>query len=149
MKCIECGKGRMLRKTARTSHEVRGIKFEVEGKVLVCPQCGFQAIPADLLGEHGRLVDEGYREAAGLLSADEILAARKSLGLNQLEFAKYLGVGEASVKRWELGALQDKSSDDLIRLKTDPAYAQKNLEEVCRRLGRPISKVPQQVECLA
>ncbi|MBI5281011.1 MAG: hypothetical protein HY858_04950 [Candidatus Solibacter usitatus] len=147
MKCIECAKGLMQRKTARTSHEVRGVKIEVEGRVLVCPRCGFQAIPADLLSEHGRLVDEGYRKAAGLLSAGEIRAARARLGLNQLDFAGYLGVGEASVKRWDLGALQDKSSDDLIRLKTDPEYAQKNLEEVCRRLGRSMATDAQRAEC--
>ncbi|MBE0657195.1 MAG: helix-turn-helix domain-containing protein [Bryobacteraceae bacterium] len=126
----------MRRTTACTSHQVRGLAFEVEGKLLVCSNCGFQMVPADLLEEHGLLVDKAYRHAAGLLRADEIRDARKRLGLSQLEFAEYLGVGEASVKRWEAGALQDKSSDDLIRLKTDPKFAQENLEQLCRRLGR-------------
>jgi putative zinc finger/helix-turn-helix YgiT family protein len=133
----------MQLKTARTSHEVRGVKFEVEGKALVCSHCKFQVIPPDLLNKHAQLVDEGYRKAAGLLSAESIRAARTSLGLNQLQFAEYLGVGEASVKRWELGALQDKSSDYLMRLKTDPEYAQKNLESLCERLGRKSPTAPQ------
>ena len=126
----------MRRQPARTPHEVRGLKFEVEGTALVCSNCGFQMIPADLLEEHGRLVDEAYRSAAGLLSAKEIRAARSRMRMSQQQFAEYLGVGEASVKRWEAGALPEKSSDDLIRLKTDPEFAQRNLEELCRRLGR-------------
>lgn len=136
MKCLECDKGKMRRQSARTPHEVRGLRFEVEGTALVCSKCGFQMIPADLLEEHGRLVDEAYRRAAGLLSANGIRAARSHLGMSQQQFAEYLAVGEASVKRWELGALPDKSSDDLIRLKTDPEFAQRSLEELCRRLGR-------------
>ncbi len=143
MKCMECGTGRMQRKTARTSHEVRGVKFEVEGKLLVCSHCGFQMVPPDLLNEHALLVDREYRKTAGLLSAEEIRAGRTRLGFSQEQFAEYLGVGVASVKRWELGALQDKSSDDLIRLKTDPEYAQKNLESLCERLGKRSPTAPQ------
>jgi putative zinc finger/helix-turn-helix YgiT family protein len=136
MKCIECGNGKMQRRKARFPHEIRGLHFEVEGTGLVCSSCGFQMIPSDLISEHAQLVDAEYRRAAGLLSPDEIRAARESLELSQREFAEYLGVGEASVKRWEVGALQDKSNDDLIRLRTDPDYAERNLKEVCRRLGR-------------
>ena len=135
MKCLECGKGRMRLTTARSLHEVRGVNFEVEAKALVCSHCGFQVIPPELITEHARLIDHGYRKAVGLLRADEIRAARERLGFNQLRFAEYLGVGEASVKRWELGALQDKSSDDLIRLKTDPECAKENLDQLCARLG--------------
>jgi putative zinc finger/helix-turn-helix YgiT family protein len=132
----------MRRQSARTPHEVRGLKFEVEGTALVCSKCGFQMIPADLLEEHGRLVDEAYRSAAGLLSADGIRAARSRLGMSQQQFAEYLGVGEASVKRWETGALPEKSSDDLIRLKTDPEFAQRSLEKLCRRLGLSVAPIP-------
>ena len=132
----------MQRKLTRIDHDVRGVKFAVDGEALVCSRCGFQALPADLMNEHGRLVDEGYRAAAGLLSADAIREARTRLGMNQLAFAEYLGVGEASVKRWEIGALQDKSSDDLIRLKTDPEYARRNLDNLRRRLARKAAPAP-------
>lgn len=153
MKCMECGKGRMRRALARTDHEIRGVKFKVEGEALVCSKCGFVMIPSGLIGEHARLVDAGYRKAAGLLVATQIREARKRLGMTQREFAEYLGVGEASVKRWELGSLQDKSSDILIRLMTDPDFAQENLEQLCRRLGRKSPTEPQRemvfVHCAA
>ena len=147
MECVECGKGRMVRKKAKVPHEIRGIKFEVEDTVNVCQRCGFITIPLDHADEHGRLVDETYRRLEGILSADEIVAARRRLGMSQREFASYLGVGEASVKRWEKGVLPDKSSSDLIRLKTDPAEALKNYRALRERLelrkaGRPPGKPP-------
>ena len=51
--------------------------------------------------------------------------------MSQRDFAKYLGVGEASVKRWEAGHIQDESSDRLIRMKTDLHAAKENV----RRIG--------------
>jgi uncharacterized phage-associated protein len=47
--------------------------------------------------------------------------------MTQEAFAKYLNVGVASVKRWELGKAQDKSSDELIRLKSNLARAEQNV----------------------
>jgi hypothetical protein len=44
-----------------------------------------------------------------------------------------LGVGVASLKRWELGKIQDPSSDALIRLRSDSNYATKNVSEVMIR----------------
>ncbi len=144
MKCMECGKGRMRRQVTRVAHEIRGLAFEVVGEALVCGHCGFQMIPNDLIAEHGRLTDRAYREAAGLLSPEEIRAARERLKMSQHEFACYLGVGEASVKRWELGALQEKSSDNLIRLTTNPESAKKNIEQLCQRLGCEPPTTPKQ-----
>lgn len=126
MKCFDCHAGRMVRKVTRVPHEIRGVSFEVESEVSVCTKCGAISIPWDRIRNHGRLVDATYRRLAGILTKDEIRAARRSLGLSQREFAHYLGVGEASVKRWETGVLPDKSSSDLIRLKTDPEAARQN-----------------------
>lgn len=130
MKCFDCESGRLSRKAAKVPHEVRGLKFEVEDSVWVCNQCGAISIPPDRLKEHGRLVDEAYRRLAGILTVEEIKAARHRLRMSQRQFAEYLGVGEASVKRWETGVLPDKSSSDLIRLKTDPEAALANYRQV-------------------
>ncbi|MFZ5928705.1 MAG: type II TA system antitoxin MqsA family protein [Acidobacteriota bacterium] len=135
MKCVECGKGRMQRKLTRVPHDIRGIRFEVEDRVNVCSHCGFITIPLDQADEHGRLTDQIYRRLAGILTTEEIREARRRLRMNQREFAEYLGVGEASVKRWETGVLPDKSSSDLIRLKTDPEAARANYDALRSRLG--------------
>ena len=53
----------------------------------------------------------------GLLTPAEIKEIRKRLGLNQVDMAQLLGVGDKSYTRWETGAsIQNKSNDTLIRL---------------------------------
>ena len=138
LKCFDCRRGRLERRVTKVPHEIRGLAFEVEGEASVCTHCGAISIPWDLADEHGRLVDGTYRKLAGILTVEEIKEARKRLRMSQREFAEYLGVGEASVKRWETGVLPDKSSSDLIRLKTDPEAARENwrrLEELSRSIG--------------
>jgi putative zinc finger/helix-turn-helix YgiT family protein len=136
MKCFECGKGHIHRRKTTVRAEVRGVRLQVPGIAEECDRCDFQAVPLEHANEFGLAVDAAYRQAAGLLKKEQICAARQGLSMTQREFAEYLGVGEASVKRWELGALQDKSSDNLIRQMTDPEYARRILERLCRRLGR-------------
>ncbi|MCD8481573.1 MAG: nucleotidyltransferase domain-containing protein [Verrucomicrobia bacterium] len=58
-----------------------------------------------------------YRNRFGLLAPEEIIGFRKELELSQQRFADLLGVGVASVKRWEKGLVQDKAMDELIRAK--------------------------------
>jgi hypothetical protein len=48
--------------------------------------------------------------------------------MTQQQFSEYLGPGIASVKRWESGQVQERAMDELIRLKTDPDAARRNLE---------------------
>src|ERR1017187_702469 len=58
-----------------------------------------------------------YREKHGLLTSALIKFIRNKRGQNQAEFAAFLGVGAASVKRWESGLVQEKGYDQLIRMK--------------------------------
>lgn len=136
MKCFECGKGNIRRRKTTIRAEVRGVRLQVPGIAEECDRCDFQVVPVEHANEFGQALDAAYRQAAGLLKKEQIRAARQGLSMSQREFAEYLGVGEASVKRWELGALQDKSNDNLIRQMTDPEYARRILERLCRRLGR-------------
>jgi hypothetical protein len=50
--------------------------------------------------------------------------------MSQQRFSEYLGAGVASVKRWELGQIQDRAMDELIRLKTDVEAARENLRSL-------------------
>jgi DNA-binding transcriptional regulator YiaG len=77
--------------------------------------------------EYMRKLADAYRTKHKLLTSDEIVASRKTLGMTQRQFADYLSVGEASIKRWELGQIQDPAMDKLIRLKTEVATAEENL----------------------
>jgi len=116
--------------TAKIEADVRGEKHFVEVEAEVCNRCGEVAFDDAQADAYTIAGSDAYRLAHGLLTTGQIKAARKRLGLTQTQFAERLKVGVASVKRWELGAIQDESSDLLIRLSTDLDAARRNVREL-------------------
>jgi putative zinc finger/helix-turn-helix YgiT family protein len=80
------------------------------------PQCGnFQAISFD--DEADRQISAAVRREARVLTPEEIPGGREKLGLTQKQFANLLGVGEATVSRWETGAqIQQRAMDRFLRV---------------------------------
>lgn len=130
MKCFSCGKGTMKAQTARIEATVRAETFPVDVDALVCNRCGEVAFDDAQADAYTIAGSDAYRRAHGILTTTEIKAARSRLGLTQEQFAERLKVGIASVKRWELGAIQDESSDRLMLLCTDVEEARLNLREL-------------------
>lgn len=65
-----------------------------------------------------------YRVKMGLLTSDEIVAIRESYGLSQVDLAKLMGWGEATISRYESKAIQDEAYDTMLRLiKDNPLQA--------------------------
>lgn len=65
-----------------------------------------------------------YRVKMGLLTSDEIVAIRESYDLSQVDLAKLLGWGEATISRYESKAIQDEAYDTMLRLiKDNPLQA--------------------------
>lgn len=127
--CFECGHGNLVAVTdARFTGERNGESFVVQMPGLRCGGCGFETIDSEDSAELTRLVSDAYRGKHGLLTGVEIRVRREHLKMSQQAFAEYLGVGVASIKRWEVGQIQDKAMDELIRLKTDPEAARNNLK---------------------
>lgn len=122
MECLKCAR-QMRRKVMPMKGFYEGETFTVRTAAMACPHCGFSTVAAPDLDEYLTAVADAFRVAHGLLTSPEIRAARKRLDLSQRAFARYLGVGEASVKRWELGKVQDRGMDELMRLKTSASYA--------------------------
>jgi putative zinc finger/helix-turn-helix YgiT family protein len=119
--CIECGQANLEPKTVQLPGAVRGETFAVEMDGLECPRCGYKTIEGARMPEYGRLLADKYRARHGVLTSDEIRERRKRLGLTQEQFATHLGVGVASIKRWEMGKIQDSRNNELIIEKTRPA----------------------------
>jgi len=62
-------------------------------------------------------VQDCLRRHIGLLTAEEIRAARTTLGLTQTQLAELIGCAAESLSRWENGAiLQSRSYDRLLRI---------------------------------
>ncbi len=60
-----------------------------------------------------------YRVKHGLLTSDEIIEIRESYGLSQVDLARLLGWGEATISRYESKAIQDEVYDTMLRLIKD------------------------------
>jgi putative zinc finger/helix-turn-helix YgiT family protein len=134
MTCFECGLETLLISEVELPGERNGQNFIVKMVGQKCSNCGFQTIDSEQSAEFTRLVSDAYRTANGLLTSAEIVAARTRLGMNQQQFGEHLGTGPASVKRWEVGKVQERSMDELIRLKTDPQATRRMLEELERQI---------------
>jgi putative zinc finger/helix-turn-helix YgiT family protein len=102
------------------SGEIRKYPYTVKMEGLLCPNCGYSTVDSKSMVELGRLVADEYRRAHGLLTSSEIVALRHRFNESQDAFAKRVGVGVASIKRWELGKIQDPQSNDLLIEKTKP-----------------------------
>lgn len=71
-----------------------------------------------------------YRVKMGLLTSDEIVAIRENYGLSQVDLAKLLGWGEATISRYESKAIQDEAYDTMLRLiKDNPLQALESLKK--------------------
>lgn len=127
-RCIKCGKVELAPATITLEGEVRGETYSVRMRGRVCPDDGYKTIEGSDMPEFARLLSDKYRAAHGLLTSEEIRRRRKRLGMSQQQLANYLRVGVASVKRWEMGKIQDKRLDDEIRRKTDKFRATTNAE---------------------
>ena len=93
-------------KTQREIHlyDHDGIKVTlVNVPIHRCPECGDFEVEIQRIEEMTRvLVDTLIRKASRLASA-EIRFLRKSLGWSSADFARHIGVDQATVSRWETG----------------------------------------------
>ena len=120
IRCIQCGGADLETKRISLEGTVRGQNYTVEMEGLACPRCNYNTIEGSAMPEYGRLLADRFRADHGLLTSDAIRARRERLGMSQLEFASHVGVGVASIKRWEMGKIQDQRNDYAIRRATDP-----------------------------
>lgn len=128
MICFECENGELTPAMVHLASTRHGESFTVEVAGLKCDKCGFETVDSEQSAEFTRFISDAYREKHGLLTGAEIRARRLQLRMTQQRFSEHLGVGIASVKRWESGQIQENAMDQLIRLKTDPAAARENLK---------------------
>ncbi len=65
-----------------------------------------------------------YRVKMDLLTSDNIIEIRENYGLSQVDLARLLGWGEATISRYESKAIQDEAYDTMLRLiKDNPLQA--------------------------
>lgn len=138
MTCIKCRRAELTEQATDLTAEIKGEAVLVQGfPALVCAKCGYKTIHGRDMQEYMRVASDVYRRKHSLLTSVEIRERRERLDMSQEEFARYLDVGVASIKRWELGQVQDRAMDRLIRVSTDLTEAYHNFKTV-EKLVSPI-----------
>jgi len=108
--------------------DVRGETIPMRLEYYHCEACGedFEIPRADY-----DPLDAAYREyrhRKGMAQPEEIREFRKRLGLTQKEWSEILGIGIATLNRYENGALQSEGHDQMMRLSMAPANLLQILE---------------------
>jgi len=115
--CPQCGQERITTRTETQRFQFgRGedaVELFADVPVRACGNCGFEFTD----GEAEDTRHEAVCRHLGVLTPREILDLRQKYGLSRAEFAGLTRFGEASLARWETGALiQNPANDQLMYL---------------------------------
>jgi putative zinc finger/helix-turn-helix YgiT family protein len=104
----------VLAYTAKVKHD--GVLHAIEIPALRVPRC--RSCGELIFDDHvDDQINAALRSHLNLLTPSQIRAARERLQLTQSELAAKLGVAEATISRWEAGALiQSRAVDNLMRV---------------------------------
>ena len=128
--CPNCEQETEQRPVRRLAElDIRGETIPVEVEYQHCETCGedFEVPRPDY--DPLEAAYREYRRRQGMLQPEEIRAFRKTLGLTQGELSRLLGIGIATLNRYENGALQSAAHDQSIRLCMRPANLLRILEQ--------------------
>lgn len=130
----------------RGSFEVKNIEITMASRskpitfpyeVSICSACNLPSFDQQTQEALEKKAKQQFIENHGLLSSGEIKEFRKRLKMTRDQFGEYLHVLPLSIYMWEKrGRIQNKSSDELIRLKCNPTYLAEHEEEINRIILR-------------
>lgn len=120
--CPFCGSRttvEVVRETMDYATPKGAVELVVDVPYEVCASCGFRGY-----GEAGeRARTEAIYRYHHRLEPWVIAGIRQRLEMTQKAFAEFIGVGHASVERWEAGiSMQSQSMDNLILLLSEPTH---------------------------
>jgi putative zinc finger/helix-turn-helix YgiT family protein len=98
---------------------VRNEPITVDMEYYKCTECGEEFVVPDLDNDPLEIAYRIYRAKHGMLQPEEIRDFRSKYHLTQSELANLLGLGGATISRYETGKLQDETHDTLLRLVMD------------------------------
>ena len=115
--CPECGSGSVVTRLEKQRFPYgegsESVELEVSVPVRKCSECGFEYL--DDAAEDIR--HEAVCRHLGVFTPDEIRQVREAYGFSRAEFARLTRLGEATLTRWENGALiQNHAYDQFLGL---------------------------------
>lgn len=128
--CENCGKlvnYQIISK--RDTYNIRGEEITITAEIPVCENCDTELLDVYLEDKNLRKAYKKYAEKYGLVTADEIKSIREKYGLNQEVFARILGIGRATLARYENGSLANEATSSLIKRSGEPEFLLSLVEE--------------------
>lgn len=113
--CLKCEGGAFAAAEGEIVQEYRGETLTVRTPVMRCAHCAWETLGPGQVDALRVATADAYRRKHGLLTSGEIRTVRQACGLSQRAFADALGVGQASVPRWESWQVQEAVYDAAIR----------------------------------
>lgn len=124
--CPLCDKEHNIEERKRTtSTMIKGEVVEYEEHYYFCAysrEDENEYTPAKMESDNLLNARNAYRKKNNLLTSYEIVELRERYGLSQIDLAKLLGWGEATISRYESKAIQDEAYDMMLRIIRDNPY---------------------------
>jgi putative zinc finger/helix-turn-helix YgiT family protein len=128
--CPACEKETELTYISRVENiPVRGENIPVHVEYLKCAECESEFNDPNSTYDALDVAYREYRSRNSMVQPEAIKQFRERFGLTQIELANLLGLGGATLSRYENGALQDESHDTLISLAMQPENLLEMIEE--------------------
>ena len=123
MECPLCDKIHEVEERKRfTTIPIKGEEVTYEERFYLCTNADEEENEFEtgaMTNENLLRARNAYRVKHGLLTSDEIVRIRENYGLSQVDLARLLGWGEATISRYESKAIQDEAYDTMLRLIRD------------------------------
>lgn len=107
--------------------DVRGTLIEGDFEYPLCPVCGERIGQAVIMDRNFEKMYRQYRDMLDIPQPEDIVALRKRYGFTQRVLAAILGIGVASLQRYERGCLATDAHAELLRNARDARFLKKRL----------------------
>ena len=121
------------------AHVVRETEIETVSEIAVCPLCGTDIGDSRLEDANIQRAYDVYRKTRGVIFPQQIKELRVKYGISQKSLGVLLGIGEASIVRYEDGSLPSNSNNMLLRSALNDSF----IAEAFRQNGSLIPRFQQ------
>lgn len=113
--CVECGCEREYTiSSSRETITVRDHTFSYIEMHAHCQTCGEEIYVPEINDENVQSREDGYRQAAGLITVAEINEILRKYNIGAGPLARLLGFGEVTISRYVEGQLPSRANSDLL-----------------------------------
>jgi putative zinc finger/helix-turn-helix YgiT family protein len=111
------------------TRKIKENSYTLNVKVAHCAVCDEEVYISEISDQTQQTFFNAYRLDHQLLTVDEMINIRKTIGLNQRDFSRLLGFGEITISRYELGSLPNKNNAQLISKISDKKFLEEKYEQ--------------------